>query len=125
MIAMALVLLVDDNSEVRRSVHRILAVAGHDVLEAGDGSEALDLLRQHHPDLVITDLVMPNKDGIETILEIRREHLAVKILAITGGDPLGGPIYLAAAAKLGADAVMRKPLRVTEFQALVDQLLEV
>jgi CheY-like chemotaxis protein len=121
---MALVLLVDDNCELRRSVHRILAVSGHDVLEAGDGCEALDLLHQHHPDLIITDVIMPGKDGIETIMEIRRERLPVKILAITGGDPVGGPMYLAAAAKLGADAIMRKPLRVTEFQALVDRLLE-
>jgi CheY-like chemotaxis protein len=122
--AMALVLLVDDNCELRRSVHRILAVSGHDVIEAGDGDEALGLLRRHHPDLIITDVIMPKKDGIETIIEIRREGLPVKILAITGGDCVGGPIYLAAAAKLGADAVMRKPLRVTEFQALIDQLLE-
>ncbi|HUB95579.1 MAG TPA: response regulator [Stellaceae bacterium] len=120
---MALVLLVDDNRDLRRSVHRFLAVSGHDVLEAGDGDEALDLVRQHHPDLVITDVIMPKKDGIETILEIRRERLPVKILVMSGSDPVGAHFYLAAAAKLGADAVMRKPLHVSEFQAVIDRLL--
>lgn len=120
---MALILLVDDNAELRRTVGRMLSSSGHDVLEAGDGAEALRVLEGTHPALVVTDLVMPGKEGIETIIDIRRRGIATKILAMTGSDPADQPIYLDAASKLGADAVLRKPFRAAELKVIVDQLL--
>jgi CheY-like chemotaxis protein len=120
---MALILLVDDNDELRRTVGRMLASSGHDVIEAGDGAEALRLLERARPALVVTDLVMPGKEGIETIIDIRKRGIATKILAMTGSDPADQPTYLDAASKLGADAVLRKPFRAAELKTIVDRLL--
>lgn len=120
---MALILLVDDNPDLRRTIRRMLVASGHEVLEAGDGNETLRLLDGAHPALVITDIVMPEKEGMETIMDIRRRGIAMKILAMTGSDPADHTTYLDAALKLGADEVLRKPFRAGELNALVDRLL--
>ncbi|HXQ53540.1 MAG TPA: response regulator [Stellaceae bacterium] len=120
---MSLILLVDDNAELRRTVGRMLTASGHEVLEAGNGNEAMRHLEGAAPALVITDLIMPGKEGIETIIDIRRRGIVTKILAMTGSDPADKGIYLDAASKLGADAVLRKPFRAAELKAIVDRLL--
>ena len=120
---MALILLADDNPQLRQSVRRMLAAAGHDVIEAGNGNETMRLFDREHPALVITDLIMPEKEGIETILDIRRRGIATKIVAMSGIDPSDTPVYLDAAQKLGADAVLQKPFRAAELNAVVDRLL--
>jgi len=121
--SMALILVIDDSIELRRAVRRILLSAGHDVLEAENGNIGLALVNEHEPALVITDLIMPDKEGIETILDIRRRGKPTPILAISGSDPAPASIYLGAASKLGADHVMRKPFRAAELLAAVERLL--
>lgn len=121
---MALILVADDNESLRRVVKRLLVGAGHDVLEAADGNETLRLLDGAAPALVITDLVMPGKEGIETIIDIRRRGIAIKILAMTGSDPADNSIYLDAARKLGADDVLHKPFRAAELVEAVERLLD-
>ena len=118
-----LVLIVDDDSAVRASLQYLLEADGHVVLSAANSDDARTLYDVHRPDIVITDLVMPGKEGIETIIAIRRRGIATKILAMTGSDPADRPTYLDAAHKLGADAVVRKPFRAGELKTLVDGLL--
>jgi two-component system cell cycle sensor histidine kinase/response regulator CckA len=108
------VLVVDDDAAIRSLFYKILARAGYHVMEAADGAQALEAVKKGGVALVITDLVMPEKEGIETIMEIRKSHPQVKIGAVSGAS---GGRYLGTAALLGADAVLAKP--VSE-EALVD-----
>ncbi len=121
---MALVLVIDDASTIRQSLRRMLASTRHTVIEAEDGQVGLALFREQHPELVITDLVMPNLDGIETIREIRRAKSATKIIAMSRHSVESGAPHLTAAKKLGADAILAKPFQGAQLIALVDQLLE-
>jgi len=120
---MATVLVIDDEEPIRRFLRLILTRAGHDVLEAGDGSEGLVLLRDHDADLVVTDLVMPNKEGLETIMELRRAYPAIPIIAISGGGLNQPCTYLDLARKLGASHVFEKPLDRPAFLEAVRRCL--
>jgi DNA-binding response OmpR family regulator len=117
---MADILLIDDDPQIRRLISRILRGAGHTVREATDGRSGLELFSQAAPALVITDLVMPDKEGIETIKEIRTKNLSIPILAISGGDT---SIFLRAAIGLGATASLEKPFAADELLAVVTELL--
>ena len=101
------ILVVDDDAAIRSLFHKILARAGYRVMEAADGAQALAAMSEGGVDLVITDLVMPEKEGIETIVEIRKSYPQVKIAAVSGA--FGGK-YLEAASLLGADAALAKPV---------------
>lgn len=105
----SVVLVVDDDATVRRVLREILQLYGYRVLEAGNGREAASLLQDHPVDLVLTDLVMPEKEGIETIKMVRARYPHVKIIAMSGA--FGGE-YLAVAGYLGADETLQKPLRM-------------
>lgn len=93
------------------------------VIEAQDGNDGVRRFAAEQADLVICDIIMPNKDGIETILEIRRSAPDVKIIAISGGGVSVGSDYLNAALKLGADHILAKPFQPAELSALVQDLL--
>jgi two-component system, chemotaxis family, chemotaxis protein CheY len=99
---MAKVLIIDDEPHMRRLVRRILHDAGHEVVEAQDGDEGILRVKGDRPDIVITDIVMPEKEGIATILDLRRQNPSLPILAISGN--LQSEAYLTIAEKLGADA---------------------
>ena len=116
---MALILVIDDASTVRDLVRRMLAEAKHSVIEANDGETGLALFQQQHPELVITDLIMPRMEGIETIQRLRRSDPAAKIIAMSSK----GQLYLGAAEKLGANAALSKPFQPEELLAVVDRLL--
>ena len=120
---MAKVLVIDDDPGFRRMIRMILSRMHHDVVEAQDGNEGLDLFKAERPDLVISDIVMPNKEGIQTILEIRALAPDARIIAMSGGGVSVGTGYLAAALKLGADLTLSKPFRPAELTAMVNQLL--
>lgn len=83
---MAQILLVDDDESFRKMLREMLERAGHEVRDARNGKIALELDLQEPSDLVVLDLVMPEKEGLETILELRRRHVGVKIIAMSGGD---------------------------------------
>jgi DNA-binding response OmpR family regulator len=124
----AKILVIDDDPGMRRTVSRILVSAGHEVIEASDGLEGVDLFRRNHPDIVVTDIIMPNKEGIETILDLRRAHPSTLILAISGGATVPGesrvPLdYLGLAKGLGADGVLAKPFRAADLLQEIDNLL--
>jgi CheY-like chemotaxis protein len=120
---MAVILVVDDTAPVRQMVRRILSKEGHEVFEAADGTVVRKLLEKHRPDLVITDIFMPNSDGIEVIRQTRSVSPNAIIIAMTGSNPLREELYLRAASELGANVTMRKPFRAAALRELVRQLL--
>src|SRR5580704_16236460 len=117
---MADILIIDDEPEMRFVLTHILQGAGHSVREAQDGREAIDEFRRKRPALIISDILMPNVEGIETISTLRREEPSIPIIAISGGV---APLYLQAAAKLGATASLEKPFSVDALRSLVEKLL--
>jgi CheY-like chemotaxis protein len=111
----ATVLLIDDHEDVRSSLRRMLEAAGHTVLDVADGERGLHLLGGTHVDVVVTDLFMPGQDGIMTLRRIRKEHPAVKVIAISGGGFRGQLDLLEDAVLLGATAGLRKPISPDEL----------
>lgn len=122
---MAKILLVDDDDLVRTSLTFALEDAGFTVVPAVNGDEALLALQRDSFDLVVLDMLMPEREGIETIREIRKEWRAVPILAISGGDKTGWSDFLRMATMLGANDTMAKPFTATEFVQRVSRLLKV
>lgn len=97
---------------------------GHSVCEAGDGNEAVAQFEALNAvDLVITDVVMAGKDGIETLVELRRRRKDLKIIVISGGGQVGASTYLRMARILGANKTLEKPFTLTDLQTLVTELL--
>ena len=127
------VLIIDDEEDVRTAIREVLTRAGYDVRTASDGQEGLAAQRQEPAAVVITDIIMPEKDGIEAIREIRKEFPEVKIIAISGGGGLSAvayqpetivtTAYLAAAKDVGADRIFTKPFNRTELIEAVAGLL--
>lgn len=121
---MAKLLLVEDDVQVRAMLGETLRQEAHQVLEARNGDEALSLFEAERPDLVITDIIMPGKDGVETIHALRRRHAAARIIAISGGSAnIGGEHLLRTAESLGADRSFAKPVDVGSLLEAVDELL--
>ena len=118
---MAEILIIDDEPAIRELLIRVLHKAGHTGYEAGSGDEGIELFHQVHPALVITDIVMPDMEGIELIRELRREAPTLQILAISGGGP---PVFLRAATALGATAALEKPFGADQLLPVVEDLLE-
>ena len=112
---MARILVIDDDAAIRRLLQRILVDAGHVVQEAADGKHGFSAYRQEPSDLVITDLVMPDMEGLELIRALRHHDASVKILAMSGGDPSAARNYLKVALKFGAGGALAKPFSNQEF----------
>jgi two-component system, chemotaxis family, chemotaxis protein CheY len=121
---MAKILLVDDDTLVRTSLSLALEDAGHAVVQAVNGDEGLDALAREMFDVVVLDILMPEREGIETIREIRKTWTALPVLAISGGDKTGWSDFLKMASTLGANDTLAKPFTSTEFLARVTRLLE-
>lgn len=120
---MSAILVIDDDSAVREVIREILAQEGHAVTIAENGREAVRRLADASFDLVITDLIMPEQEGIETITEIRQRDGDIPILAISGGGRLGPGDYLETARYMGADATLAKPFGRQELLAVIKRLL--
>lgn len=118
------VLLVDDEEMVRELLHSVLADAHHEVLSAANGLEALKILGARPIDLVITDILMPDKEGVETILEIRQKHPHTRIIAISGGSRTKNFVPLQIASRAGADLVLQKPIEPDHLLAAVRRVME-
>ena len=112
---MASILLVDDDEQLRPMLKMVLERAGHVVNEAGNGREALVSYNRQQTDLVVTDLVMPDKEGLEMIMELRRSYPALKIIAMSGGGRTGTQNYLELAVKFGANHILNKPFSNQEL----------
>ena len=120
---MAVILLIEDDAPVRTIIRRMLERRGHDVIEAPDGDTGIELYSDNSTDLVITDIIMPKKEGLETIKEIRRIDPDVKIIAISGGGKVRGSYYLDLAVKFGAKRTFEKPFTWKELTDTVAELL--
>ena len=116
------VLVVDDNEDMRVTVQALLQADGFDVVVAADGEAALALHRKSPADVVITDLFMPDKDGIETIIELRKLYPAVKIVAMSGWTSTQGSDYLQVAREIGAAVTLQKPFDPAELSRVVRKL---
>ena len=120
---MPLILVIDDQAQIRKMARHILSMAGHSVIEAGDGAVGLKQLASHRPAIVLTDILMPGTEGLETIFAIRRAAPDVKIIAMSGSGGNCGFDYLEMAERAGADATLSKPFRAAELIGIVNRLL--
>ena len=123
----ARVLVIDDNTDLRELIGTALVQAGYEVTLAGDGSKGVQAQRSHAADLAITDIFMPDKDGIETILQFKKEFPATPIIAMSGGTKYAtrgsGVDYLSTARKFGADRLLHKPFDINELLEAVREVL--
>jgi DNA-binding response OmpR family regulator len=119
---MANILLIDDDDLLRGALFQSLVNAGHNVIEASDGRQGCELARSMPLDIVITDLVMPVQEGVETILTLRRERPKLPIIAMSGGVT-NSKLYLDIAGKIGAKRMLPKPFIPKALISLIDQVL--
>jgi len=120
---MASILVIDDDIDLRTVICLILEKAGYQVEEAGDGREGVDLFRRKPADLVITDLIMPEQEGVETIIELRKEFPDTRIIAMSGGGRSEPASFLGFANKLGAAETLEKPFSRDVLLSTVEKVL--
>jgi len=120
---MTRILVVDDDEAIRILLTAILEREGYEVNAAADGKEAIRLFRRNPSDVIITDIIMPEQEGLKTIFDLRRDHPHVGIIAISGGGQYGLGDYLDAAAAFGADKTFSKPFDRIELVKSVRDLL--
>ena len=117
------ILLIEDDDLFRETVALALAESGYTIMQARDGDEGTRLLRVEPADLVITDIVMPNKEGLATVMELRRDHPTLGIIAMSGGLAHDAPLYLKLAGNFGANRTLRKPFELTELLTAIKEVL--
>lgn len=120
---MTRILVIDDEAPVRDMMRQTLERAGYEVIEAGDGKQGMARLRQQPADLVITDILMPEQEGIETIRMLRKEFPEIKILAISGGGKKGNLEVLPIARTFGAHRTLAKPFERKDLLDAVSALV--
>ncbi len=121
---MAYILIIDDEPQIRSMLKLMLERDGYEVAEAPDGNEAIRLYRQNPADLIITDLIMPNQDGIGMIIALKKEFPDAKIIAMSGGGLNKPEGYLKGAKKLGAACTLTKPIDRDEMLRAVRDVLK-
>src|SRR6185369_10220974 len=120
---MARILLIDDDVALRTVLCKTLTHFGHLVFEARNGQEGLDMFPRANVDLVITDIVMPEKEGFAVLMGLRNQQPPVKIIAMSGGGRQGPADYLHTAKLLGASKTLAKPFSNAALMAAIDELL--
>ncbi len=120
---MATILVIDDDDQLRTLIVRILEKENHRVIAARNGIEGIKYFQEQNIDLVITDILMPEKDGSEVIREIKKSNPEVNVVAISGGGQLGADQYLKMANKLGAQYTLLKPFQRNDLINIVNHLL--
>ncbi|MFN4295501.1 MAG: response regulator [Brevundimonas sp.] len=120
---MAAILIVDDDPMIRTIATEFLREGDHAIVEAGDGLEAMHVLKAVPFDLMVLDMLMPEMDGLETIMEARQVQPSLRILAISSGGSMDARHLLEVARTLGAHAVLTKPLTAVVFRSVVEDLL--
>ena len=120
---MARILVIDDDKQVRLAVRWILEHEGYEVLDACDGKKGMEVFQGNSVDLVITDIIMPEKEGIETITELKQAQPVLKIIAMSGSGAVDPRVYLSVAEKVGAMRTLVKPFSKDELLETVSALL--
>jgi CheY-like chemotaxis protein len=118
---MATVLIIDDDPDIRETVK--LMLREHATLTAGDGEEGLNICRQSLPDLVLIDIVMPRKEGIETIIDLRKNWPDLPIIAMSGGSRGSHQDYLKDAVALGANKMLTKPFKAADLRQAISEFI--
>lgn len=119
---MSHILVIEDDQQMREMLIQMLQRAGHTAIGAGDGLEGMHIVREQAVDLIITDIIMPEQEGLETITQVRREHPAIPVIAISGGGRVEPESYLHSAKLLGAAYAFAKPLNRDEIIRAVTEL---
>ncbi|MBW2195074.1 MAG: response regulator [Deltaproteobacteria bacterium] len=117
------VVVIDDNAEIRHVIELKLRTQGYKVITAANGKEGLNLIKSKQPDVVITDIIMPEKEGIEVITEVRRDFPNVKIIAMSGGGLIGPHEYLSWTKMMGVQRTFTKPFAINEILEAVNELV--
>ncbi|MBK1696570.1 response regulator [Rhodovibrio salinarum] len=120
---MATVLVIDDQADIRNVFAEVLQEAGYQVVTAVNGRDGLAKASSSEIDLIITDILMPERDGIEVIHEIKRTSGETPVVAVSGGGTMRGPDLLSIASKLHADATLQKPVDADALVRTVQELL--
>lgn len=120
---MSHILVVDDEPQVRTMLSLFLRKSGFEVSEAKDGDEALRIVSTANIALIILDLIMPGKEGLETLTALRKNGSEPKVIAVSGGAKTVSTDFLPIAQKLGADAVLKKPFRNETLLSTIEELL--
>ncbi len=120
---MAHIMIIDDDQWVRVILRHFLEIAGHTVAEAQDGNAGLELVRKRLPDLIITDIKMPEKDGWETIAGLSKEFPELKVIAMSGGAEFQTRFNLTLGERLGAHRIFTKPIHREKLLAVVSELV--
>ena len=118
------VLIIDDDELVRMTFKSIISRAGYTIFEADNGSKGLDLFKKEKPQVVVTDILMPDKEGLETITEMREFNSDAKIIAISGGGSTNNMSFLQLAKEVGADHTLSKPIRPSALLTAIEALLQ-
>ena len=121
---MAKILIIDDDSQIPDMLGQTLEREGYEVVRASNGREGMKINRKTPVDLIITDIIMPEKEGIETILELKRDFPHIKIIAISGGGHIEAEDYLYIAENIGAHRTFTKPIKRDELLKAASELLE-
>lgn len=118
------ILIIDDEPQIRAMLRQMLEREGFEVIDASDGRQGIRLYRESPADLVITDIVMPEKEGLETIMELKKDYPDVKIIAISGGRKIGYGEYLGMAELFGAVKTFAKPVQREDLFGAIRELLD-
>ena len=116
------ILLIDDDESFRSVLNASLQLMGHTVTQAREGREGVECYKGGQFDVVVTDLIMPDKEGIETIMDLRKLNPAVKIIAMSGGGRVTSVDYLQIARQVGAKLILAKPFSYEDIRSAIEQL---
>lgn len=121
---MPLILVIDDEAQIRKMLKKLLESSGYDVIIAADGKEGVRIFHEKPADLIITDIIMPEKEGLEIISDLRKENPEIKVIAMSGGGKyVNSELCLRVAEGLGAKYVFPKPVKKNELLGAVRELL--
>ncbi len=120
---MARILIIDDDVQILDMLRQTLELKGYEVVDAANGKKGIRLYRENPADLIITDIIMPEQEGIEIIMELKQDFPDVKIIAISGGGRIGPEGYLSIAKQLGARYTFSKPVKRKELLSAVRELI--
>ncbi|PCJ54387.1 MAG: response regulator [Candidatus Hydrogenedentota bacterium] len=120
---MAKILIIDDDAQIRSLVTKIMEIAGHEVVCAEDGVDGMKFFKGDSFDLVITDIIMPHKEGLETIVELKEYNPDIPIVAMSGGGRVEPDDYLKLAKIRGASVILKKPVEGSMLVTIVEELL--
>ncbi len=122
---MAKILIIDDDVQVLEMLEQTFEREGYKTVTAADGKEGVKLYREDPADLIITDIIMPEKEGLETIVELKRDFPDVKFIAISGGGRVKAEGYLRTAKMLGAERTFTKPVNRKTLLKAVRELISI